>query len=134
MRYLASYGTYEMANDQQITLLAAEIDALVEFVPPGFEELRHQETRKPGYALMVEDEKFDEAVRMLSLQAEPDYKCLFSCPTCGSDNVKEIAPPLVGAMFLLFIPSVIAMTRRKTSGIPYRCLACGSRYRKTLNS
>jgi hypothetical protein len=103
MKYLDSYGTYEAANDCQITLLAASIDALVEFVPTSVAELQHAEARRPGYALMVEDERFEEAAALLSVEVQPDYKCLYACPKCQSERViqKDI-PMFLGIFFSLY--------------------------------
>jgi hypothetical protein len=130
MQTVETYFTYEEANEHQITLLAAGIDALVEFVPaaevltPG---------RRAGYALRVSAADADRARELVRPVADPGFASIARCPRCASDDVRDIELLQDWDLFLLGVPSVFRTIRARVQGQPFRCLACGHRYRKKLS-
>lgn len=126
MKQLQLHATYEAANDAQLTLLAANIDATIEFVHGSVTA-----NTPEGYALLVEEERFDEAAELLSFTADETHESLLRCPTCGSDRLLEPDPGIWGVL-LLGLPYFTHMIARWTSGAKYRCEDCRHEFRKKL--
>lgn len=124
MKKLRLYNTYEHANDAQITLLAADIDAKVEF-----EHGSSVEDKSGGYALLVDVEQHAQAEGLLAPCAVEGHESLLRCPACKSEHVVERDAPWWG-VFLLGVPIVIYVADLKMFGRTFRCADCRCRFRK----
>lgn len=122
MIFLAAYPSYEEANERQLDLLAAGIDAKIEYVPNTGER----------YRLLVEEARVDEAWELIALEADLSAKSIAACPHCGSSAVRELEISLGIDVLLLMLPSCVEYIRSRVSGVRYRCEDCAQVYRKRL--
>lgn len=132
MECIATYPAYELANSRQDALLAADIDAVVWYVPTGPDQIYFGSL--PIYALVVPSTKIAEAVDMISLVADENDRCIYGCPACGSSHVVERSQSAAISFWCLMyvtlaVPGIIAMISIWARGRPYRCLTCGTKYR-----
>ena len=130
MKIIASYSNYEEANDHQITLLSAGIDALVEYQPTGTANIVHGGSGV--YVLQVDEARAAEAAELVSVPEDPDAKSIAACPKCGGSNIAESQIPPLLDLGLLMIPSVVRFLTCLLKGVPYVCTDCDHRYRKKL--
>lgn len=134
MKCIATYPLYEEAEERQLDMLAAEIDALVEYVPTGWDQVYFGTL--PIYALLVPEEFADRALELIRLIPDENHKCLYRCPRCESDNIKEESLDqgfgLEPFSFALTLGSVAIarMIVARVYGRKYRCRSCGTVYRK----
>ena len=124
MKSLGIYGTYEHANDAQITLLAAEIDAKVDYVQGSSDE-----GKLGGYGLFVDEDRFEEAKRLLTKEPVDGFRPSLRCPACEGENLEERKPPWYG-VYLLGIPIVAYVIDLRLRGRKFRCRECGNEFRK----
>src|SRR5688572_13646833 len=87
MKCIATYPSYQEANERQLDILAADIDARVEYVPNGVEQVYLG--ANPIYALWVSRERAVEAFEIIRLLADENHLSIFRCPKCESNDVKE---------------------------------------------
>jgi predicted RNA-binding Zn-ribbon protein involved in translation (DUF1610 family) len=130
MRLLTTYGSYDEANDRQLDLLAAGIDARVDFTPAG-----HTSAMSPGsgaYSLFVEEMRFEEAAEIVSPGCDTGAESIAACPRCGSSAVREIEMSPAIDVPLLMLPSIVEFIRSRFSGTRYTCDSCRHTYRKSL--
>jgi hypothetical protein len=134
MKCIATFPSYEEANERQLEILAADIDALVRYVPTGWNQAYFGTL--PIYALLVPEEFSDQASELIQLSADEQHKCLYRCPKCDSNDTKEKSLEegfgLGPFSFALTLGSV-AITRMiivRAYGRKYRCESCGAEYRK----
>lgn len=133
MKCIATYPAYELANDRQIDLIAAEIEATVWYVPTGMDQVYLGAL--PIYALLVPPEEFDQAIEIVRLVPDDNHRCLYGCPDCTSDRVNEMNPQdsFLGQCMMvstLGMTAFISMLVIRAKGRVYLCRDCGSRYRK----
>jgi predicted RNA-binding Zn-ribbon protein involved in translation (DUF1610 family) len=129
METVGSYLTYDDANEHQITLLAAGIDALIDYVPAA-EVLSPQSSGI--YALRVAPEEAARAKELIAPAIDPEFRSIAKCPRCGSNDVGAIELLQNSDLLLLGLPSIVRMLRAGWHGHPYRCDDCGHRYRRKL--
>lgn len=131
---VATYPAYDLANERQVDLLAAGIEALVWYVPTGMEQVYLGTL--PVYALMVPAERADEAREIIRLLPDEDHVCLFRCPHCGSEHVapKSLEDSILtgwwSMVLTLGISTLIGLLHLRIAGAKFRCLDCGAAYRK----
>jgi hypothetical protein len=136
MKCVVTYPSYEEANNRQLELLAEDIDALVSYVPTGWDQAYLG--RNPIYALMVAEEQIDEAIDIIRLVADESHRHFYRCPKCGSGDVKECALDEgfgVGPFSLLFTLGLVAIGKTlmlRWRGRKFECRACHAVYRKKL--
>ena len=132
MECIATYPAYELAQSRQDDLIAAEIDAVVWYVPTGPDQIYFGTL--PIYALVVPSNQADEAIDIISLVADENHRCIYGCPGCGSSNVVErnrsASLTFWCLMYVTFaMPGIVAMISTRIRGRPYRCVSCGKHYR-----
>ncbi|HWA25839.1 MAG TPA: hypothetical protein VG734_09270 [Lacunisphaera sp.] len=132
MKCIATFPAYELANSRQLDLLAANIDAVVWYVPTGPDQVYLG--RLPIYALLVSSEQVEEAFELIRLVAEEDHRCLYGCPACGSSAVIELSQGAGVSFWLLMcvtfaLPGLVTMLSMRARGRSYECLSCGTGYR-----
>jgi predicted RNA-binding Zn-ribbon protein involved in translation (DUF1610 family) len=134
MKCIATYPAYDLANDRQIDLIAAEIEATVWYVPTGMEQVYLGAL--PVYALLVPPEKVEQATEIIQLVADESHQCIYGCPNCGSDRVKErsLEDSFLARWWVmvstLAMTAFISMLVIRAKGRVYVCQACGRKYRK----
>ena len=134
MKYVGHYPSYGEANERQLDLMAAEIEALVFYVPTGMDQVYLG--RLPIYALFVPEESAEAAREVLRLIPDENHRCLYGCPHCGSRDVVERLLDEgfgTGWFSLPLTFGVVAFSRMielRVRGRRYVCRACGAVYRK----
>jgi len=134
VKCIATYPTYEEANERQLDLLAADLDAKIQYVPTGADQVYFG--RNPVYALVVEDEEVGPAKEIIRLVAEETHDCLYRCPKCQSANVREcpisrgFLPGNLDFALTFGLTGIIRLFIEKKKGRKYICNDCGMEYRK----
>jgi predicted RNA-binding Zn-ribbon protein involved in translation (DUF1610 family) len=129
MKCIATYPAYDLANDRQIDLITAEIEATVWYVPTGMEQVYLGAL--PVYALLVPPEKVELATEIIQLVADESHQCIYGCPNCGSDRVKEqsLEDSFLARWWVmdstLAMTAFISMLVIRAKGRVYVCQACG---------
>ncbi|MDQ8201286.1 hypothetical protein QEH56_24210 [Pelagicoccus enzymogenes] len=85
---VATYPSYEEANERQTELLSYGLSAFVVRESTGFLEVYMGVV--PKFHLFVPKEQASEAREIVQLQADADHVHIANCPKCGSSEVKEI--------------------------------------------
>lgn len=129
MIVVAIYVTYEEANERQLDLLAAGIDASVEY---GTTDDYGFGSGAAAYCLIVPYEEASRAVECLAPRIDATIESIAACPRCNSSDVKELQVSLLLDVCFLMIPGMIELIRSRASGVRYGCFQCGNRYRKKL--
>ena len=130
MKLLATYSSYEEANERQLDLLAAEIDATVEYAPPG--ELSSVTTQLGTYHLLVDEAQEEEACAVVFPAIDPSEKSILHCPKCKGDNVQGFIMNSSIDVFLLMLPSIMEFLISRFRGDRYVCMECGVKFRRKL--
>ena len=134
MKCVATYPSYEEANERQLDLLAAEVDSLVEYVPTGFDQVYYG--ANPIYALTVSDDQVDQAIEIIRLIPDEHHLCLYRCPNCQSHHIKELrldegfGTGWLSLPMTLGIVAAVRWLRVRRLGRKYLCCDCGTEYRK----
>jgi hypothetical protein len=134
MKCIATYPAYDLANDRQIDLIAAEIEATVWYVPTGMEQVYLGAL--PIYALLVPPEKAEQAIEIIKLIPDENHQCLYGCPNCASDKVSEKSLEdsfLTSGLAMassLGMTAFISMLVIRAKGRVHICHDCGKKYRK----
>ena len=135
MKCLATYPSYQEANERQLDLLAADIDAMVQYVPTGFDQVYWGSL--PIYALVVPPEQIDDAFEVIRLIADEDHRCLFRCPKCDSNDVRErrldegFGSGPFSFTLTLGLVAIARMLIMMRLGRKFECLSCHAVYRKS---
>ena len=129
MKTIASYLTYEEANDNQHTLLSYEIDCVIEM--PGQHILSVAHGDLPEYHLMVHESDAEQALDLITRPIDDDYTPLITCPHCGSGKKKEVELSFIAGIFvfILLIPLLVEIFILRTKGRKYLCEDCQQKYR-----
>ena len=129
MKKIASYPSYEEANDHQHTLLSYEIDCMIEM--PGQHVFHIMQGDLPEYHLLVPEEDAERALDLITRPTVDDYVPLITCPYCQSGNKKEVELSFMAGLFvlILFIPLLIEIVILRTRGRKYQCQECLGIYR-----
>lgn len=131
MEIIATYPSYQEANDRQLDLLACDIGAKVIRESTGFMELYFGSL--PKYHLIVHEKHADEARERLKLVRDPEHKHIASCRNCGSGNVTELGiDDGIGSLGWLFFPAIVKFFQLRMSGPKFRCGDCSHEYRKKI--
>jgi predicted RNA-binding Zn-ribbon protein involved in translation (DUF1610 family) len=134
MKCLLICSCYEEANQRQLDLLAENIDAVVSYIPTGADQVYMG--RLPIYALMVEEDRLDDAINLFYLPPDENHICLFACPHCSSARVSETSidsgfgSGIFSALLTLGLVAMGKLIMLRRVGRKYTCHDCGREYRK----
>ncbi len=134
VRCIARYPSYEEANERQLDLLAANLDARVEYVPTGADQVFFG--KNPVYALVVDDDQAARAQEIIKLVVDENHECLYRCPKCQSASVRECGldrgflPGDLDLAVTFGLSGLIRFWVQKRKGRRYICNDCGTTYRK----
>ncbi len=131
MKIVATYPSYEEANERQLDLLASGIGAKVIRESTGFMELYFGVL--PRYHLIVHEEFAEDASDKLKLVQDPDYKHIAACKKCDGSNVVELGiDDGIGSVYWLFFPAILKFFKLRLLGPKFRCQDCHYEYRKKV--
>jgi len=134
MKSIESYPTYEEAEENQITLLAMNIDCKIKTPSQSIYETAHGYL--PEYHLLVAESDEEEAKKYVEKKISEDYEPLVKCPHCKSGNKKEYETNFfIGFLgLILILPMVVAIIWQRIKGRKYICSDCGKKYRYNFRS
>ncbi len=129
MKSIESYPTYEEAEENQITLLAMDIDCKIKTPSQGIFEITYGSL--PEYHLLVDESDEEEAKKYIEKKISEDYEPLVKCPHCKSGNKKEYEMHsfLSAIGLILILPMVVGIIWQRIKGRKYICSNCGKKYR-----